>query len=310
MDQDIREIKSIEFGVLSTEQILNMSVCKIDNSKIGNIERFGNTGTIYDGRMGTIENGKNCETCNKDVWNCPGHFGHIEFNEAIIHPLFYKQVTLYLRCFCSKCSRLLLCRDQIYLNGFNRSKGNKRFEKILEKLEKIDTCYHCSNPQPEIKFSTIDNSISKVFKQSKGQEKIIVILTVEEIKKIFDNIINEDIVLLGFDPEKVHPKNYIMTVFPVIPQACRPFVLADGNTCDDDLSNQIVEIIKANNHLGLEENSSKNETRHQKYLQSLKFRITTFYNNSNGRAKHTTSGRPIRGLKERLTGGEEGWVFF
>jgi len=34
----------------------------------------------------------------------------------------------------------------------------------------------------------------------------------------------------------------------------------------------------------------------------LKFRIATFYNNSSSKAKHTTSGRAIKGLKERLTG--------
>lgn len=303
MNQDIREISSITFGVLSTEQILNMSVCKIDNPKLGSLDKAGNVGTVYDGRMGTIENGKECETCHQDVWNCPGHFGHIEFNEPIIHPLFHKQVTAFLKCFCIKCFRLLLNRDQIYLNSLNRFKGNKRFEKIIEKLEKIDMCSHCSHPQPEIKYSPADNTISMFCKQ-KGQDKLVIVLTVDEIKKTFDNVLEEDIELIGFDPLMVHPKNYIMTVFPVLPPCCRPFVIADGNTCDDDLSNQIVEIIKANNHLAEEEGTSKSDSKHQKYLQSLKFRVLTFYNNSSGKAKHTTSGRPIRGLKERLTGKE------
>jgi len=593
--------------------------------------------------MGTIENGKECETCHQDVWCCPGHFGHIELNEPIIHPLFYKQVASFLKCFCIKCFRLLLSRDQIYLNSLNRFKGSNRFDKVIEKLEKIDMCSHCSHPQPEIKYSPTDNSISMVCKQ-KGQDKLVIVLTVEEIKKTFDNVIDSDVELLGFDPEMVHPKNYIMVVFPVLPQCflentlvltdkgykyikdvemtdklythmgkyqkikeifvsdynqtiininvsyhpnviectpehpfyvkkivssyifnkvdgkyeiiknvgepewvesknltsnyyigmkrnnndiipeftfekgietitkildrkeewfligyflgcglvdfnyegkfyiyfefsderriiellegleitfrykrqyrnsvcnilechnfilwnifkelghleynnkkipvwihdapieyiqqfldgyyiaefyqhktlskdvafslqllyikmgivtnisvikegvaedisyqisfeeekdtylleeeyiwfkifdveeiayldnmkvynfeveednsytvenlishncCRPFVIADGNTCDDDLSNQIVEIIKANNHLAEEDTDTKSDSKHQKYLQSLKFRISTFYNNSAGKAKHTTSGRPIRGLKERLTG--------
>ena len=33
-------------------------------------------------------------------------------------------------------------------------------------------------------------------------------LTTEEIKKIFDNILDEDIELLGFDPQLVHPKKF------------------------------------------------------------------------------------------------------
>lgn len=214
MNSDIREINTITFGVLSTEQILNMSVCKIDNPKLGSSEKAG---TVYDGRMGTIENGTDCETCHQNVWDCPGHFGHIEFNEPIVHPLFYKQVVAFLKCFCIKCSRLILNRDQIHLNSLNRFKGSKRFEKIIEKLEKIDMCSHCSHPQPEIKYSPTDSTISMVCKQ-KGQDKLVIILTVEEIKKTFDNVIEEDIELLGFDPKMVHPKNYIMVVFPVLPQ--------------------------------------------------------------------------------------------
>jgi hypothetical protein len=46
------------------------------------------------------------------------------------------------------------------------------------------------------------------------------------------------------------------------------------------------------------------DTKKQKHLQSLKFRIATFYNNSSGRAKHSTNGRAIKGIKERLTGKE------
>ena len=43
---------------------------------------------------------------------------------------------------------------------------------------------------------------------------------------------------------------------------------------------QLVEIIKANNHLESIDGVPVSETKRQKYLQSLKFRIATFYNNS------------------------------
>ena len=107
--------------------------------------------------------------------------------------------------------------------------------------------------------------------------KISIVLTVEDIKKIFDNILNEDVRLLGFNPKNVHPKNLIISVFPVIPPSARPFVIADGNVCDDDLTNQLIEIIKANNLLQRNQNIS--EIKRQKAYQSLKFRILTFYNN-------------------------------
>lgn len=281
MESDIREINQITFGVYSADEIRRMAVCKIDNSKLGSTDKNQNMyGTVYDPRMGTLENGVKCETCNSNLWDCVGHFGYIELNENIIHPLYYKQVVNFLKCFCTKCFKLLITSDQIYLNNFNRLKGTKRFEKILEKIEKIDMCTHCSHPQPDIKYTAVDNVISLVYKQKEG--KISIVLQVDEIKKIFDNVDVKDVELLGFNPDLLQPKNLILSVFPVIPPACRPYVMADGNTCDDDLTIQLVEIIKANNHLENVEGSTNCEIRRQKYIQSLKFRIATFYNNSSG----------------------------
>jgi len=302
MNEDIKEIERITFGVYSAEEIKKIAVCKVDSSKICSSDKIGSLGTVYDPRMGTLDNDKLCETCNLDIWHCSGHQGYIELNECIIHPLYYKEVINFLKSFCIKCYKLLMTRDQIYLNGFNKIKGPKRFTKILEKLEKIDICSHCSQPQPAIKYNVTDNSVSLVYKK-KDNIKVSIGLSVDEIKKIFDNIVDDDVTLIGFDPVLIHPRNLILQVFPVIPPCCRPYVITDGNICDDDLTIQLIEIIKANNHLKVEEGTAVVcDTKRQKHIQSLKFRIATFYNNSSSKAKHTTSGRAIKGLKERLTG--------
>ena len=216
MEKDLGELEEIRFGIYSAEEIRNISVCKVESSKLCTTDKTSGYGTVYDPRMGTIENGVKCETCDLDVWGCPGHFGFIDLNESIIHPLFYKQVISFLKCFCIKCFKLLITEDQINLNGFNRIKSTKRFNKILEKLEKIDICHECGQLQPDIKYSTTDNVISMVYKQ-KDKGKVSIILPVEEIKKTFDNIDDKEVELLGFDINYVHPKNLIITVFPVIP---------------------------------------------------------------------------------------------
>ena len=139
---------------------------------------------------------------------------------------------------------MLITEDQINLSGLNRIKYVKRFEKILEKLEKIDICHNCTQLQPDIKYTTNDNCISLVYKQ-KDKGKVSIILPVDEIKKTFDNIDDKDVQLLGFNTKLVHPRNLILTVFPVIPIACRPYIITQGNICDDDLTIQLVEIIKS-----------------------------------------------------------------
>lgn len=300
MELDTREIGSITFGIYSTQEILNMSVCKLDNPKKSGY------GSVYDDRMGTTDSSKLCETCGETAQNCNGHFGHIEFNEPIIHPLFYRRVISFLNCICYKCNKLLLLREQIYLLGINKSKGENRFNKIQEKIKKVDICCHenCGYDQPDYKFCPTDNTIHRVY-ESKSKQKTTIVLTPEEILKTFKNIPDSDIELLGFDPQIVHPANLIIEVLPVLPICARPYVKADGNMCDDDITNQYIEIIKTNNHLSSENDPDKkelSEVKRQKFISTLKFRVLTTFNNGQGKAKHTTNGRAIKGLKERLAG--------
>jgi DNA-directed RNA polymerase beta' subunit len=300
MDRDKREIKSISFGIFSPEEIIGMSVCKI------NIAKKSGYGTVYDERMGTTDSTKPCETCGQTAEFCPGHFGHIEFNEPIIHPLFYKRVVTFLNCFCCKCNRLLVTRDQIYLEGLNRYKGESRFMKIQEKIKKVDICCNngCGAEHPKFKFCSTDSSICKIY-ESKEKIKTSIVVTVEEIKKQFDSLLLEDIELLGINAQLAHPRNYILSVLPVLPICARPFVKADNNLCDDDLTNQYAEIIKINNHLetdSIDKSRDLSDTKRQKFLASLRFRVLTTFNNGQGKAKHSTNGRAVKGMKERLAG--------
>jgi len=257
--------------------------------------------------MGTTDSSCICETCGENAESCNGHFGHIELNEPIINPLFYRRVVSFLNCFCHRCNKFLLLKEQINLYGLNKCRGEVRFLKIQERVKKVEMCCHsqCGCDQPKYKFSTTDNTIYKIY-ESKTKCRTSVILTTEEILKLFKNISDEDVVLLGFDPKLVHPKNYIIEVVPVLPICARPYVKAEGVLCDDDLTNQYIEIIKANNHLITGESCKKefSDVKHQKCIASLRFRIHTMFNNGQGKAKHTTNGRPIKGIKERLAGKE------
>ena len=313
MDHDTREIESITFGIYSPEEILSMAVCKVDS-----VKKSG-PGSIYDPRMGTTDSTQKCETCKENATECPGHFGYIELNEPIVHPLFYKRVTAFLNCFCLKCYRFVLQQDQISICGLTRYKGETRFAKILEKIKKVDICCQltgeidengdpviCGKDLPKIKFTAADSTFSLVYEDGK-KNKTSIILTTEEIKKVFDNISNEDVELMGFDPALCHPRNFIISVLPVLPPCDRPYVRADNKMCDDDLTIQYIEIIKANNNLADDEDditkkNDKRDTIRQRALASLRFRILTTFNNGQGKAKHTTNGRPIKGIKERLTG--------
>ena len=287
----VSEIKKITFGVSSPEHIKRNAVCEV------NITKLSGYNSVYDPRMGPgIDTNSNCETCKLSMKHCTGHFGYIELNQYVINPLFYKIVNQYLKCFCFNCNRLLLSRDLLELNGFLRYNNTSRFNKIIEKVEKHDICCHCKFTQP--KYSFIKNDSNFTISSSKKEGEIVSsILSVNDIKKIFDNIEDEDIELLGFNPERVHPKNFILSVLPVIPPCSRCPVIVDGNISDDDLTIQLIEIIKWNNTLvgEMDEEKMKN------YLK-LKFRIATLFDNRQCKAKHTTNQRPLKGISERISG--------
>ena len=199
-----------------------MSVCKVETTKLTG------PGSVYECMGGNTDNNIPCVTCGQTPKNCPGHFGHIEFNEYIIHPLFYKQVVAFLRCFCMQCNRLLITSDQVTVCGLIKYTRERRFKKIIEKLEKVDICCHCNHPQPKITFSITDNTIAMVYKErfsddkqeesdsentknisKKKESKISIILSVDEIKKALDAITDEDVILCGFEPDKKITQNLL-----------------------------------------------------------------------------------------------------
>ena len=296
---EIREIEYVNFGVFSAKEIVKMSVAKIDTTKLSGY------GSVYDDRMGinSENSSKNCITCDMDSMACWGHFGHIELNQAIVHPTtkHFKMVLSYLKCFCIKCYKLLIDRDQIHLAGLTRFKRNARFEKILEKLKKTDLCFSCGTSQPKITHCVQDGTIKTTYKHN--HDIVEIPLDVHEIQKIFDSVSDEDVETLGFNPKLVHPRNLILTHLLVLPPCARPIVVTDSTICDDDLTNQLIEIIKVNAKLvSPEENTD--DVKKQKNIQTLKFRIATMFDNRQGKAKHSTNGKAIKGIIDRITGKE------
>ncbi len=300
--EEFKEIDQVEFGILSEEEILKMSVSEITKNKLPGGKMFHQNNndtlyhTLYDPRMGPMEPRKKCVTCNQFTKECPGHFGHIRLALKLVHPLFYKTVLHYLRCICIQCSALLFRQEQVELWGLHKLKGETRFNQLLKWVSKMKFCSACSIFQPKISLNVSENSYTMSYRV---EQKINTVkLTTEEIYNIFSKMTDDSIRLLGFDPTRIHPKHFIIQVLPVLPPRSRPFIVADSIVSDDDLTIGYCEIIKANNNI---QNANISDVKRQKYIETLIFRLKTLFDNSSGKAKHTNS-RPLKGLKERLSG--------
>ncbi|QIH04845.1 DdRp [Dasineura jujubifolia toursvirus 2a] len=292
--EEIKEITSISFGISSSEDIRNKSVYVANVSKYGDNKQ----NTVYDPRSGSLFN-KRCETCKGFEQECPGHFGHIELNAVIVHPVFFKDVFNVLRVICHSCSRLIITREHMKFSSIISLEGERRLNEIILKVKKFSKCFHCNEPRREYKIKkdpinniiiyTTDNVGDESYdtKNKTGTTKEI---TDEEIKNILDDIDSESLELLKMS----HPKNYCIDVFPVIPPCCRPYDFVGNTIKEDDLTKQLVEIIKTNN-------SIPTSTDKQHVINNLKLKIETFCRIPKKKSR-TINSEPIKGIRERLTG--------
>ncbi|NCY25592.1 MAG: hypothetical protein EBX37_12280, partial [Alphaproteobacteria bacterium] len=234
----LQNLESIRFGIYSSQEIVQNAVCLINNPKL--------TGpnSVYDKRMGVLETHERCITCQQDEKKCIGHFGRIELNVPIYHPLFYKFILLFLKSVCFYCSHLLLLEEQVNFMAFFKFSRPVRFKNIMEKIEKVEVCPHCRQSANRFGYHSSDKQFYRTSRQNKDSDRIF--LNEREVLSVFSRIPDRDIQLMGFDPRHFHPKNLILTQLPVIPPVARPFVIAESNTCDDDLTVQYQEIVKTN----------------------------------------------------------------
>lgn len=290
----MKEIKSIQFGIMSAEDILKYSVVEIVSSKLSG------PGTVYDEKLGSMENNVNCVTCGLNSRLCSGHIGHIALKELVIHPLYYKYIVSILKCICINCHKLLLNKNYIkmYRLDSNHISGETKFKYVQEQISKIEYCNECNTPQPKIMLSISDNLIYAVYKTNSPKIQKKVIMTADDIFNIFTDITSDDLKYLGINSLNSHPKDLILSHLPVISPRSRPFVITDNMVCDDDLTIQYIEIIKVNNHLI---DKTLSEPKRQKYISTLNFRIKCLMDNSHGKSRHTNN-RPMRGIRERVAG--------
>lgn len=290
-------IDSLQFSMLTPKDIKGISVLEVTNFLMEG------PNSIHDPRLGPIGNGRDnrCITCNgvykrgngdPNEIECPGHWSYIELMTPIPHPLCTKEILTYLKLFCNieGCGRLLFTIEQIKLLNLPKNLA-ARLTKLSEYREQLKVCGHCEKNQPKI--TAEDN---KFFIQYKDNEQP---LSYERISNIFDNIVPEDLQILGVDPDLTHPSYFLIKCLPVLPPCVRNFVVSgDGNIGHDDLSFKYTEIVKLNNEL----KKSSSETRTEELLNLMSNTIHYMMDNSKGKAKDNSGHRPIRCLKQRLEG--------
>lgn len=121
--------------------------------------------------------------------------------------------------------------------------------------------------------------------------------------RIFKQIPDEDIKLLGMDPKLSRPEWMIIKNLAVAPPPVRPSVEAgDGMRSNDDLTYGYTSIVRTNNELKKLIKSNSTDKLVQDLVKNLQIYVATLMDNNipdSTKQKHNT-GRPIKCIRSRL----------
>ncbi|EDV44455.1 uncharacterized protein Dana_GF20366 [Drosophila ananassae] len=329
----LRQVKRVQFGILSPDEIRRMSVTE------GGVQ-FAETmeggrpklGGLMDPRQGVIDRTSRCQTCAGNMTECPGHFGHIDLAKPVFHIGFITKTIKILRCVCFYCSKMLVSPHNPKIKEIvMKSKGQPRKrlayvydlckgKTICEGGEDMDLTKEnqqpdpnkkpghggCGHYQPSIRRTGLDLTAEWKHPNEDSQEKKIVV-SAERVWEILKHITDEECFILGMDPKYARPDWMIVTVLPVPPLAVRPAVVMFGAAKNqDDLTHKLSDIIKANNELRKNEASGAAAHVIQENIKMLQFHVATLVDNDMPGMPRAMqkSGKPLKAIKARLKGKE------
>ncbi|MGN6822793.1 MAG: DNA-directed RNA polymerase subunit A', partial [Candidatus Nitrosocosmicus sp.] len=112
-NDSIKILDGIRFSILSPVDVRKYSVAEITAPETYDEDGMSVQGGLMDNRLGTLEPGQKCSTCGNTSARCPGHFGHIELAEPVLHIAFIDDVHKLLLIICRSCNRIKLNNEEL-----------------------------------------------------------------------------------------------------------------------------------------------------------------------------------------------------
>ena len=306
MEESIKNLGAIKFSVWSPVEIRKFSVAEITAPETYDEDGMPVQGGLMDNRLGTLEPGQKCITCGNTSVKCPGHFGHIELAEPVLHIAFVDDIHKLLLTTCRSCNRIKLENSE--LDSYRDIRNAKASyavitldnikDEIIEKSKKIKICPHCQKEQYDLIFTKPTIFVEKT---DAGENRLLPIT----IRERLSNISDDDLKLLGYDPSTARPEWFVLQVLPVPPVTVRPsIILETGIRSEDDLTHKLVDIIRVNQRLKESKEAGTPPLIVQDLVDLLQYHVTTYFDNevSGIPQAHHRSGRPLKTLTQRLKG--------
>jgi DNA-directed RNA polymerase II subunit RPB1 len=309
------KIIGLQFGMMSPEEVLKMSVVPITtrDTYAGGKPVVGG---LFDPRMGVLDPGLVCPTDGLDCMETPGYFGHIDLARPVYYLQYLSTIIKILRATCFKCGSLLCNFEKLENELPNDSR--ERFEAIFKIASKSKRCGEhnedgCGFAQPDKIFKEegeVASVIAEWAPQNEEQEKTEKKLSVEEVYEMLSRITDEDVEAMGFSAMWSRPEWMICRALPVPPPAVRPSVKQDNQQrSEDDLSHFLTNIFKANSTLASKIAANAPQDIIDSWTRLVQYFVGVMANNKMPKVPTATqrTGRPLKSIEERL-GGKTGRI--
>lgn len=335
-DAPLKTVEEIQFGLLSPEEIKNMSVAHIMYPETMDETRTKpRQNGLNDPRLGSVDRQFKCATCLENMSECPGHFGHIELAKPVYHPGFIKKVKKILEIVCTNCSKVKADREDPEFAAAVATRDPKtRFQRVWAVCKGKNICSNelpkdeekeyephtkpkqlghggCGNSQPKIRLGALKlTAVSEEKDDENVKSKNTVIITPQMSLNILKNISDSDLRDMGLNKDYARPEWMIITVLPVPPPPVRPSISMDGTgqglRNEDDLTYKLGDVLRANSNVrqALQEGSAGHVA--NEFDTLLQYHVATLMDNDIAGQPQALqkSGRPVKSIRARLKGKE------
>ena len=334
-----KKIKHIQFGVLSQQDIVNMSEIEVttrDLYTIGETRKPVSNGTL-DRRLGVSDKQSLCETCHLKMADCVGHYGYIKLVLPVFHVGFFKHTVAILQSICKNCATVLLEEPdrRKFLRRFRRPnlenlERTRTFKAVNSLARKVLYCPKCGHTNGTVKKQGQLKIVHEKFRAKKTAAELEEFrstfatnvkmgngdinphlskahedLNPLKVLDLFKRISDEDCELLGLRPEFGRPEEYIWQYICVPPVCIRPSVAQDGATNEDDVTIKLTEIVFTNSLLKVAlVKGGKGTTTSQLVAQwdFLQLTVALYINSELPGVPSQPGQKPSRGFCQRLKG--------
>ena len=311
------KISNVKYGILSENEIRARSDASITKTKINESGSVVYSG-VNDARLGVNLRSVLCNTCGQNSLKCQGHVGDIDLEYPCVNIEFLSIIHKVLTCVCFHCSKLLFTKaHRKFVSILAIKSKKKRFKRIYDVCSRIHVCGN--RKENNIMFGSIDPCGGKqpVYKKkditicAKFDDLSEHILTPIKMKRILQYISNEDIILLGMDPNNSHPVNMMWSRMIVPPVQMRPSsayrVISTSNESDLTMSirNIISENMKMKKYNKVDEIHLEldcNKTQILIDYMSLQRAVASYQDNKFSKNIEYNQDNMKKGLRERFTG--------